>query len=61
MCSYWAEFVKKGDPNKPGLPVWPAYARETDCHMYLKGGEIVARPTLDPERIDFLDRFAEKE
>ena len=61
MCSYWAEFVKKGDPNKPGLPAWPAYARETDCHMYLKGGEIVARPTLDPERIDFLDKFAEKE
>ena len=60
MCDYWSEFVRKGDPNKPGRPFWPAYSSETDCHMYLKGGEIVARPTLDPERIAFMDRMAEK-
>lgn len=60
MCSYWAEFAKKGDPNAPGLPDWPAYDRAGDCHMYLKGGEITARPTLDAARIDFLDRFSEK-
>lgn len=60
MCSYWAEFVKKGDPNRPGLPGWPAYNRVSDCHMYLKGGEITARSTLAPERIDFIDRFVEK-
>lgn len=60
ICSYWAEFAKKGDPNRPGLPDWPAYDRAGDCHMYLKGGEIVARPTRDPERIDFIDRFVEK-
>lgn len=57
MCTYWAEFAKKGDPNKPGLPEWPAYERESDCHMYLKGGEIVARPTLCPDRIDLIDRI----
>ncbi len=61
MCSYWAEFAKKGDPNKPGLPYWPAYALENDCHMYLKGGEVVARATTDPERIDFIDRWVKKQ
>ncbi len=60
MCTYWAEFAKKGDPNAPGLPDWPAYDRESDCHMYLKGGEILARPTQDPARIDFIDQFHAK-
>jgi len=26
MSSYWANFVKAGDPNGPGLPVWEPYS-----------------------------------
>lgn len=28
MSTYWAEFAKKGDPNKNGLPYWPSFIRE---------------------------------
>ena len=26
MAAYWANFVKSGNPNGPGLPEWPAFA-----------------------------------
>ncbi len=31
--AYWANFAKSGDPNGPGLPVWPAYDAGKDTIM----------------------------
>jgi para-nitrobenzyl esterase len=33
MNSYWANFAKKGDPNGPGLPLWPRYSVAEDQIM----------------------------
>ncbi len=39
MRAYWVNFVRTGDPNGPGLPVWPAFAEAPEQVMEL--GETV--------------------
>jgi para-nitrobenzyl esterase len=34
MVDYWTNFAKRGDPNGPGLPVWPRYT--TGAKDYLR-------------------------
>ena len=57
MQGYFANFVKTGDPNGPGLPAWPAANRggvETVMHL-----DVNARSEREPyrERYEFLDQF----
>lgn len=33
MQDYWANFVKTGNPNGAGLPVWPGYTTATKRHV----------------------------
>ena len=40
MIGYWVEFARRGDPNRPGLPEWPAW--EPGSARVLEIGEEVA-------------------
>jgi para-nitrobenzyl esterase len=35
MSSYWTNFVKRGDPNGPGLPPWPRFTRQHGQALHL--------------------------
>jgi para-nitrobenzyl esterase len=51
MMQYWTNFARTGDPNAPGLPLWPKYAPPEWQTMQLN-----AKPhaTPDPKRARYL-------
>lgn len=57
MMSYWVNFALRGDPNGPGLPLWPAYD-ERDVVQIL-GTTIEPRPNPQAARFGFLGSFRE--
>ena len=56
MSSYWANIIKTGNPNGPGLPEWPAYSSQTPQVMEL-GDNFGPIPLAAPDKIDFWKRF----
>ncbi len=44
---YWVNFVRTGDPNRPGLPEWPSYRQEGDPLMHL---DVTATARRDANR-----------
>lgn len=36
MLRYWVNFAATGNPNDPGLPVWPQFQAGPDCYLELK-------------------------
>jgi len=46
MESYWTNFAKNGDPNAPGLPLWPVYSGTKPVVLYLDS-EIATGPVRD--------------
>jgi para-nitrobenzyl esterase len=55
MMSYWSNFAKKGDPNGPGLPKWPAYTAEANYPVMHISPEPHAAPDAHRARYEFLD------
>jgi para-nitrobenzyl esterase len=52
MSAYWVQFAKTGNPNREGLPEWPAY--EVGESLILEIGETVTvQKQLLQERMDF--------
>jgi para-nitrobenzyl esterase len=60
VSAYWVRFAKTGNPNGPGLPVWPAYSAASDRFMDL-GDPVTSRSGMRTEAFDLLDRiYAER-
>jgi para-nitrobenzyl esterase len=59
MSAYWVQFATTGNPNKEGLPEWPAYVAGKD--QYMEFGEVVKTGQgLRTEKLDLWDRFEAK-
>jgi para-nitrobenzyl esterase len=52
MVEYWTNFAKTGDPNGPGLPVWPKYG--DDKQVLHLNDPITAAPSTVEARYAFL-------
>jgi len=50
--AYWVQFAKTGNPNREGLPEWPAYAEETPFVLEI-GDEIHLHADHLPERMRY--------
>jgi para-nitrobenzyl esterase len=60
MQSYFANFVKRGDPNGSGLPAWPATNKNGDAQVLRLDVATKAEPDTHRARYLFLDRWYSK-
>lgn len=56
--AYWANFAKRGNPNGPGLPEWPAYNPGEDVLMDFTIDGPVVKPDPWKARLDLTERVA---
>jgi para-nitrobenzyl esterase len=56
MNDYWVQFAKSGNPNRDGLPAWPAYESDTQLHQEI-GEQVGPGKFLRQQYLDELDRY----
>ena len=56
MMGYWTRFAAAGDPNRDGLPAWPAYTPDGDAHLTLAAA-IETGTGFSREGAALFDRF----
>jgi para-nitrobenzyl esterase len=57
--AYWANFAKTGDPNGPGLPIWPRYDPGSDALLdFASTGIVGAAPDPWKTRLDLTASLA---
>ena len=56
ISDYWVNFVKTGNPNGAGLPVWPS-ANPVKRELMETGDDLHARPALDAEKQKLMQDF----
>jgi len=57
MADYWTNFAKTGNPNGPGLPVWPQYHSGDGYQVMHLSADPGATPDADRARYEFLDHL----
>ena len=54
--AYWLNFVRKGDPNGPGLPHWPELTTADKLILNI-GDDTRVQPLLDPAKLEVFTRY----
>jgi para-nitrobenzyl esterase len=55
ISTYWTNFAKRGDPNGPGLPRWPAYSAHGQYQVMHLSATPQAAPDQHRARYELLD------
>ncbi len=57
LNSYWVNFAKNGNPNQPGLPLWPVYSLQKEEILDIEtDGKPVGKPDPRKARLDVIDK-----
>jgi para-nitrobenzyl esterase len=57
MSGAWLQFAKTGDPNGPGLALWPRFSDGKESYIEF-GDQIAAKTALRKSQLDFLGEFS---